>query len=226
MKTKISTARCAVLRENVLVTELSAISVKKSSTKALPSNAKRSPKRREKEALKDKTKPTEQSVGFLFTREKDFILSNFRKLTGFLPHVKIKGEKQMEEQKTLKQYCREAKKRLKNGFWQEYHEKLKEELSRAEEYGYSESKIKDYYSSKISSEIRRSDENDEDFYRKVKRILDTEGEIPNAIGRLTDKVYYESLSYEEKQRYNLELSERYLKAVERYNRENALSFAR
>ena len=32
-------------------------------------------------------------------------------------------------------------------------------------------------------------------------------------------------SYEEKQRYNLELSERYLKAVERYNRENALSFA-
>ena len=131
----------------------------------------------------------------------------------------------MEEQKTLKQYCREDKKRLKNGFWQEYHEKLKEELSRAEEYGYSESKIKDYYSSKITSEIRRSDENDEDFYRKVKRILDTEGEISNAIGRLTDKVYYESLSYEEKQRYNLELSERYLKAVERYNRENALSFA-
>ena len=44
------------------------------------------------------------------------------------------------------------------------------------------------------------------------------------IGRLTDKEYYESLNYEEKQRYSLSLSERYLKAVERYNAEKSVTF--
>ena len=53
-------------------------------------------------------------------------------------------------------------------------------------------------------------------------MLDECGEVSNAIGRLTDKEYYSSLSYEEQQRYTLELSERYLKAVERYKREKSL----
>ena len=40
------------------------------------------------------------------------------------------------------------------------------------------------------------------------------------------ELVYQDLTIEEKQRYCLELSERYLKAVERYRRENVLSFAR
>ena len=128
--------------------------------------------------------------------------------------------------KSFKQYCKEAKKRLKNGFWQDYRVKLEQELQRAKEAGVSESKVKDYYAYKVSGEIKRTDESEEEFYAKVKKILDTEGEISDAIGRLTDKEYFATLSYDEKQRYSLELSERYLKAVERYNRENVLSFAR
>ena len=42
------------------------------------------------------------------------------------------------------------------------------------------------------------------------------------LGRLTDKELYLTLSYEEQQRYNLELSEKYLKAVERYKKEKAI----
>lgn len=136
------------------------------------------------------------------------------------------GDKIMEDQKTFKQYCKEAKNRLKNGFWQDYRVKLEQELQRAKEAGVSESKVKDYYAYKVSGEIKRTDESEEEFYAKVKKILDTEGEISDAIGRLTDKEYFATLSYDEKQRYSLELSERYLKAVERYNRENVLSFAR
>ena len=101
-----------------------------------------------------------------------------------------------EEGKTFKQYCREAKLRLKRGFWQDYHKELQTEIERAKEQGISVS--------------------------KVKRILDEEGEISNAIGRLTEKDVYASLSYEEQQRYNLELSEKYLKAVERYKKERAI----
>jgi hypothetical protein len=45
------------------------------------------------------------------------------------------------------------------------------------------------------------------------------GEVSDAIGRLTDKPYFETLSYEEKQRYTLALSEKYLRALERFRRE-------
>lgn len=132
----------------------------------------------------------------------------------------------MEQLKTFKQYCKEAKKRLKSGFWRDYNECLERELVMAKEAGVSQSKVKDYYVTKVSDDIKRVKNADEEFYQKVKKILDEEGEISNAIGRLTDKALFATLSYEEKQRYSLELSEKYLKAVERYNKENALSFAR
>ena len=57
------------------------------------------------------------------------------------------------------------------------------------------------------------------FYEQVKRLLLSEGEVSNAIGRLTDHAVYDTLSYEEKQRYTLDLSERYLRALKRFKRE-------
>ena len=128
------------------------------------------------------------------------------------------------EQKTLKQYAKEAKKRLKEGFWQNCSKTLKEEIKRAEESGISPSKVKEYYAKKVADTIKKTTEDTEEFYSKVKNILDAEGEIPNILGRLTDKEYYETLSYDEKQRYSLDLSEKYLKAVERYNKEKMFEF--
>ena len=66
----------------------------------------------------------------------------------------------------------------------------------------------------------------EEFYQKVKKLLDSEGEVSNAIGRLTDKEKFNSLSYDEKQRYTLNLSEKYLQAVERYKKEKSLMISR
>ena len=128
-----------------------------------------------------------------------------------------------ENGKSFKQYCREAKKRLKQGFWQKYHSDLDKELLKAEQAGVSITKVKEYYTQQVSGSIRYGNNDFEVFYQKVKRLLDEEGEISNAIGRLTDKSLYSSLSYDEQQRYNLELSEKYLKAVERYKKEKALS---
>ena len=127
----------------------------------------------------------------------------------------------VEERKTLKQYCKEAKKRLKTGFWEEHYKNLSEELARAKTQGVSPSKVKEYYSKKVSHNIRTAKQNEENFYVKVKGILDSQGEISNVIGVLTDKSYFDTLSYEEKQRYTLELSENYLKALERYKKEKA-----
>lgn len=131
----------------------------------------------------------------------------------------------MEENKTLKQYAKEAKKRLKNGFWQNYRKDLDEKIERASEAGVAPSKVKEYYNYVVSENIKSRKDDEDEFYNKVKKILDEEGEISDAIGRLTDKKEFESLSYAEKQKYTLTLSERYLKAVERYNKERSLSFA-
>jgi len=73
----------------------------------------------------------------------------------------------------------------------------------------------------IKEDVKDTEQN---FYIRVKAILDVDGEVSDIIGRLTDHVYFERLSYEEKQRYTLSLSERYLKALERYKKEKALEY--
>ncbi len=130
-----------------------------------------------------------------------------------------------EELKTLKQLCREAKQRLKSGFWKTYKDDLQKELEDAKHNGVPENKVREYFAYKVINGIEEENDSDEQaFYRRVKALLDSEGEVSNAIGRLTDKTYFESLSYEEKQRYTLSLSERYLKALERYKKEKALEY--
>ncbi len=130
-----------------------------------------------------------------------------------------------EELKSLKQYCKEAKQRLKSGFWTTYKENLQKELEDAKHNGVSETKVREYFAYKVMNGIDESENDDEQaFYKKVKMLLDQEGEVSNAIGRLTDAVYFETLSYEEKQRYTLSLSERYLKALERYKKEKEMQY--
>ncbi len=130
-----------------------------------------------------------------------------------------------EELKSLKQYCREAKKRLKSGFWTNYKQNLQKELEEAKQNGVPESKVREYFAYKVMNGIEEDVDGDEQvFYKKVKKLLDEEGEVSNVIGRLTDVVYFETLSYEEKQRYTLSLSERYLKALERYKKEKQMQY--
>ena len=122
------------------------------------------------------------------------------------------------EGKNFKNVAKEAKLRLKRGFWQDYETSLKSELDRAKQEGKNESMVERYFAGKVSCTVKGVKEDDE-FYQKVKNLLLAEGEVSDAIGRLTDKAYFATLSYEEKQRYTLKLSERYLKALERFKRE-------
>ena len=81
------------------------------------------------------------------------------------------------------------------------------------------SKVVKYYQQKASITIKGVEQAEEDFYLQVKNLLDTYGDVSDAIGRLTDKEYFETLSYEQRTRYTLELSQKYLKAKERYYKE-------
>ena len=120
-------------------------------------------------------------------------------------------------ERTLKMLAKEAKMRMKKGFWERCEEELDARRRDAREQGISESRMERYFVGKVSDSIRG--ETPDEFYLKVKKLLLEEGEVSDAIGRLTDRAYYETLSYEEKQRYNLELSEKYLAALERFKKE-------
>ncbi|MBD5631855.1 MAG: hypothetical protein HDP34_01310 [Clostridia bacterium] len=116
--------------------------------------------------------------------------------------------------------ARAAKKRLKSNFWADCKKNSEEAAVDAKIKGISEIKVKSRLNDKVKSEIKG--EKQDEFYLKVKELLDAEGEVSDAIGRLTDKELYESLSYEEKQRYNLQLSAKYLSALQKYKKEKEL----
>lgn len=122
-----------------------------------------------------------------------------------------------ENENTLRAEARRAKARIKSGFWSECQEDMSQKMAQARRQGLNESKAGHYFKSQVSAQI--SGEKEDEFYLKVKKMLLTQGEVSDAIGRLTDKPYYDTLSYEEKQRYNLTLSERYLRALERFRKE-------
>lgn len=121
------------------------------------------------------------------------------------------------EERTLREEARLAKLRMKNGFWAECKEDMDERLESARALGLNESKAGRFFAQQVSAKI--AGEKEDEFYLRVKQMLLDDGEVSDAIGRLTDKPYYETLSYEEKQRYTLTLSEKYLRALERFRRE-------
>ena len=123
----------------------------------------------------------------------------------------------MKQGSSLREEARRAKERIKSGFWTDCKEDFSKRLETARDMGINESKAGRYFKSQVEAKIEGKKE--DEFYLKVKQLLLSEGEVSDAIGRLTDKEYYETLSYEEKQRYNLSLSEKYLRALEKFRRE-------
>lgn len=117
----------------------------------------------------------------------------------------------------LKVMAKQAKRRLGNDFWKRCKEDLDKTAKLAEQNGKNAVKVKSRMYDKVKSVIRGEEE--DGFYIKVKKLLDEYGEVSDAIGRLTDKEYFKTLSYEERQRYTMELSSKYLAALEKYRKE-------
>ena len=116
-----------------------------------------------------------------------------------------------------------AKKRLKKGFWATCEENVRTQVEEAKKQGINESKAERYFI-KEAQKVAAGEKEDE-FYLRVKNMLLSEGEVSDAIGRLTDKEYFSTLSYEERQRYTLSLSEKYLRALERFRRESEFALS-
>ncbi len=120
--------------------------------------------------------------------------------------------------KSLRTVARQAKSRIKENFWESYRAEQDEKRKIAEEKGWSRQETERYFAQEIQRTLD-GEERVDPFYEQVKELLLREGEVSDAIGRLTDRKLYDTLSYTEKQRYTLELSEKYLRALERFKRE-------
>lgn len=84
------------------------------------------------------------------------------------------------EGKNFKSVAKEAKMRLKKGFWQDYKSSLQDELARAKKEGMNESLVERYFAGKVTCTVKGMADDDA-FYEKVKELLLTEGEVSDAI---------------------------------------------
>ena len=126
--------------------------------------------------------------------------------------------------RTLRMIARQAKQRMKENFWENYRAEQKERIDLAKQNGVNTQEAERFFAMEMERKIR-GEEVIDPFYERVKALLLSEGEVSDAIGRLTDYALYETLSYTEKQRYTLDLSQKYLRALERFKREYAFLYA-
>ena len=122
----------------------------------------------------------------------------------------------------IKLLAKDAKKRLKSGFWEEHKDKIVQIKDKARSEGVETSNIIKYYQTRVILNVKAKDDDSELFYTKVKAILDSVGEVSDIIGRLIDQEIYISLPYESKQKYVMELSGRYRVALNRYKKDKHL----
>ncbi len=125
--------------------------------------------------------------------------------------------------KSIKSAAKEAKKRLKSRFWEDYKKELENGVKKAESEGVAASGVENYFKKRIVRSVRKDNAEDEKFYEEVKAMLDEEGARPSdALDRLMDKKEFYSLKYEDRERYLFILSEKYLSCLERYDEERAI----
>lgn len=121
----------------------------------------------------------------------------------------------------LKKRCWLAKQRLKMGYW----ESLKREKQEVAESGNvsGQALAEQYARVKLRRDvdiaIGAPAVSDEKMYRKVCDILDSNEVTLNPIGQLIDRDVYDGLDAAAKQRYILELSDKFRELKERYYRE-------
>lgn len=116
----------------------------------------------------------------------------------------------------IKKIACEAKKRLKNGYWEDLYKSRDEDLKFAKEKGIPDDFIVDAYKEKMNSARRKRGVafvDDGKLYSKVYDIVlrENDGEtIYNPIGILKDDDYYNTLDSSGRERYVFELSDLYV----------------
>lgn len=128
-----------------------------------------------------------------------------------------------KEMSEIKKRALLAKQRMKMGYWQKIlaeRERLRRETADSSQIELVNELRKDEY---IRSNKRAMGddfaEREERLYLKVCEILNENENVTNPIGQLMDKHVYDNLDAANKQRYILELSNKFRELRERYYKE-------
>ena len=125
---------------------------------------------------------------------------------------------------TLKDYAKEAKARMKSGFWQDIIEQRKYDVQMAAEQGKSTDVVFKEYREILTRKIfENKTEEDEILYQKVCELLSQNKVITNPIGLLADQRKMNSMTAHGKQNYIFELSKKFKEMKERYYKERQLT---
>jgi len=133
-----------------------------------------------------------------------------------------KGEKIMESE--LKKRALLAKQRMKMGYWQELTRQREAMLNKAGNNSTNLQTIKEVQRAEIIRDANVIINNpiinrDECLYNKVKEILDEDEFVSNPIGRLVEKERMMEMDDAARQKYILDLSQKYRELKERYYKE-------
>ena len=128
----------------------------------------------------------------------------------------------------LKTYAKEARKRLKNGFWDTTNAERKMIIQNALENGQDVKVVEEKCKRKIENKIKslqNSNKNsyEEELYKKVCQIMESDTMLMNPLSKLIDHEVYDVLDENNKQSYILKLSEQYVEMKKRYKSEHELS---
>ena len=125
--------------------------------------------------------------------------------------------------------AKEARKRLRQGFWDDIIVERKNVIENAMKKGQDVKSIKDYYKKKIENKIKETYKTsaltEEDLmYKKVCSIMESQEVLLNPLSKLIDHNVYDKLSENAKQVYILKLSEQYVQMKQRYDSEHRKDF--
>ena len=122
----------------------------------------------------------------------------------------------------IREYAKQAKKRLKSGYWnkvevdrQKYIDKYYQEGDDVEQLNFMFQQIIAREINAVSKPRTKEDE----FYKKVVKLLSENEYVLNPIMRLIDHDIYDNLSDVAKQNYIYELTDKYNEMKQRYEDE-------
>ena len=131
----------------------------------------------------------------------------------------------MEEQK-IKDIAKGARARLKSGYWNDVKKTREETICLAIHQGRDVVSTNNIFSQKLEKQINSTAstfiKEDEEFYKKVCRLLDKNGDVFNPISQLIDEKAIAGLNEQAKQSYILKLAEKFKAMRERYFCEHQL----
>ena len=126
------------------------------------------------------------------------------------------SEEQTMKEMTFKEYAKQAKQRMKSGFWQKERKKI-DELQRTSTPDAVAAYVRDLHDKIYHVEKYNKDQA---FLEKVRQIVNSPTLIINPLKLLIDEDEVKDMSPSEKQAYLMKLSAKYQQARERIEKEH------